>query len=137
MSPALAEAVSDYLAVGDRPRQGEFVRPGLLAPGDSVLAGFDRVVRERIGEPLDLAEVAGGLGVSMRTLQRLTAATLGTTPIGYAQHLRLERAVDLLRTTDQSTAAVARAAGYRDATTRATLLRKRRGPRRTRCARVG
>lgn len=127
VSPGLAEAVGDYLAVGDRPRQGDVVRPSLLAPTDPVLAAFDRAVRDRIGESLDLGEVASELGVSRRTLQRLTSTTLGMTPIRYVQHVRLERAVDLLRTTDESVAAIARAVGYQDATTLATLIRRRRG----------
>lgn len=127
VSPGLAEAVSDYLAVGDRPRQGDVVRPSLLAPTAPVLAAFDRTVRERISESLDLGEVATDLGVSRRTLQRLTSTTLGMTPIRYVQHVRLERAVDLLRTTDESVTAIARAVGYQDATTLATLVRRRRG----------
>ncbi|NHA70320.1 helix-turn-helix domain-containing protein [Phycicoccus sp. CMS6Z-2] len=127
VSPWLSEAVGDYLAVGDRPQQAALVRPSLLPETDPTLAAFDRAVREQLARPLDIGAIAVGLGVSQRTLQRLTATVLGTTPVRYVQQVRLERAVDLLRTTDLSTAAVARAVGYRDATSLITLLRRRHG----------
>lgn len=127
VSPALAESVSDYLAIGDRPRQGELVRMSLLTYQDPVLAGFERAVRDRIDQPVDLGALAADLGVSPRTLQRLTSTTLGMSPVRFVQHLRLERAVDLLRTTDDSVAVIARAVGYQDASTLATLIRSRRG----------
>lgn len=127
VSPQLAEAVSDYLAVGDRPRQSESLRAGLLPITDPVLVAFDRAVRERLDEPLEIGVLAVELGVSKRTLQRLSSGALGMTPVRYVQQIRLERAVDLLRSTDLSVAAIARAVGYQDATTLSTLIRRRRG----------
>ncbi|GAA5141735.1 hypothetical protein GCM10023340_03930 [Nocardioides marinquilinus] len=127
VSPSLTEAVGDYLAVGDRPRQAELVRPSLLPATDPVLVAFDQAVRDRIADPLDIGRLAADLGVSKRTLQRLTAASFGMPPVRYVQQVRLERAVDLLRSTDLSVADVARAVGYQDATTLATLIRRRRG----------
>ena len=127
VSPWLAEAVSDYLAVGDRPQQGDLVRPALLATSDPVLVAFDRAVRDRLTSAIDIGLLASNLGVSQRTLQRLTSTVLGTTPVRYVQQIRLERALDLLRTTDLSVKAVAHAVGYHDATTLGTLIRRRRG----------
>lgn len=127
VSPWLSEAVSDYLAVGDRPQQGDLIRPSLLTASEPVLVAFDRAVRSGVAGPVDIARIAKELGVSQRTLQRLTSTVLGTTPVRYVQQVRLERALELLRTTDLTLAAVARAVGYQSATTLGTLLRKRRG----------
>jgi transcriptional regulator GlxA family with amidase domain len=127
VSPGLAEAVGDYLAVGDRPRQSDLLRPSLLPTTDPVLVAFDRAVRDRIEGPIEIGRLAAEAGVSGRTLQRLCSSTLGITPVRYVQQVRLERAVDLLRTTDLSIAAIARAVGYQDATTLGTLIRRRRG----------
>lgn len=127
VSPALRDAAADYLAVGDRPRQGEVARRSLLCNSDPMLAAFDRAVRDGLTGALDVAQLAYRLGISQRTLQRLTSNVLGVTPVRYIQQVRLERAVDLLRTTDLSTSAVAHAVGYQDATTLGTLIRRRRG----------
>jgi len=126
-SPALSDAVSDYLAVGDRPRQGDVTRPALIAITDKVLCAFDRAVRSGLAGPLDIGRLARHTGVSQRTLQRLTSSMLGMTPIQYVQQVRLERAIGLLRTTDLSVAMVAHAVGYQDATTLGTLIKRRRG----------
>ncbi|WP_295695938.1 helix-turn-helix domain-containing protein [Lapillicoccus sp.] len=127
VNPWLADAVSDYLAVGDRPQQGDLMRPNLLPTSDPVLVAFDRAVRDRLTGSIDIRLLASDLGVSQRTLQRLTSSVLGTTPVHYVQQIRLERALDLLRTTDLSVRSVAHAVGYRDATTLGTLIRRRRG----------
>ena len=126
-SPALRDLVADYLAVGDRPRQSEVARPLALPTSDPVLAAFDRAVRANLAGPLSIAGVAREIGVSQRTLQRLTRAALGVSPVRYVQQVRLERATELLRSTDASVAAVAHAVGYQDATTLGTLIRRRRG----------
>lgn len=127
VSPALSDAVGDYLAVGDRPQQRDVVRPALLPHHDPTLTRFDQAVREGLAGPLDIGLLAAAVGVSQRTLQRLTGSTLGLTPVQYIQQVRLERAVDLLRTTDLTLTSVAHAVGYQDATTLGTLIRRRRG----------
>lgn len=127
VSPTLSDVVADYLAVGDRPRQGDVMRSSLLPITDPVLSAFDRAVRDGLTDPLDLGQIARRIGVSQRTLQRLTSSVIGMTPVRYIQQVRLERAVNLLRTTDLSLAAIAHAVGYQDATTLGTLIRRRRG----------
>lgn len=126
-SPALSDLVADYLAVGDRPRQSDITRPRALPISDPVLAAFDRAVRADLAGPLSVAEIAHHIGVSQRTLQRLTAAALGVSPVRYLQQVRLERAIELLRSSDLSVTAIAHAVGYQDATTLGTLIRRQRG----------
>ncbi|WP_042372652.1 GlxA family transcriptional regulator [Streptacidiphilus neutrinimicus] len=126
-SPALAELTSRYLILDSRPSQAGYAIPGHLARTDPLVDAFERRLRARLDEPLGIADVARELGVSERTLQRAVRAALGVTPIRLAQQIRLEQAVHLLRTTDLPLATVARRVGYENATTLATLLRRRLG----------
>lgn len=127
VSPALADRVAHYLAVGDRPTQAAVALPSVLAGSDPVLAAFDRYVRDNLAGVVDIGEAARTIGVSTRTLQRATAGTLGMSPVRYVQQVRLDHAVALLRTTGQSAARVAAAVGYQNPATLRTLLRRRRG----------
>ncbi|WP_042381576.1 GlxA family transcriptional regulator [Streptacidiphilus melanogenes] len=126
-SPALAELTSRYLVLDSRPSQAGYAIPGHLARTDPLVDAFERHLRGHLDEPLSIAGVARELGVSDRTLQRAVSAALGMTPIRFAQQVRLEQAVHLLRTTDLPLDTVARRVGYENGTTLATLLRRRLG----------
>jgi transcriptional regulator GlxA family with amidase domain len=106
ISPVLSDLTARYLVLGDRPSQAAAAVPAMLASGDPV--------------------VARAIGVSERTLQRATAATLGMSPVRFIQEVRLEHAVYLLRTTSQTPAAIAATIGYADAGTLRSLMRRRR-----------
>lgn len=126
-SPAVAEIAARYLVVDERPSQAPYIIPSALAQSDPVVAAFERWVRDRLAEPVSIAEAARSLGVSERTLQRSVQRTVGTSPIRFVQDLRIERAVHLLRTTDESLEAISRKVGYEQANTLRTLLRERTG----------
>jgi AraC-like DNA-binding protein len=52
--------------------------------------------------------------------------TLGISPIRFVQEVRLEQAAFLLRTTNDTPAAIAAAVGYQDVSTLRSLIRRRR-----------
>ncbi|MEW2584716.1 GlxA family transcriptional regulator [Streptomyces virginiae] len=126
-SPALADLVRRYLVVDDRASQAAYAIPSALARHDPLVAAFEQWARTRLAEPAPIADAARDLGVSERTLQRAVARTLGRTPVGLVQDLRVEQAEHLLRTTDLPLAAVARRVGYESPGPLRTLLRRRRG----------
>jgi transcriptional regulator GlxA family with amidase domain len=126
VSPVLADLTARYLVLGDRPSQAAAALPALLAAGDPTVAAFERHIREHLDEPIRVEEAARAIGVSERTLQRATAATLGMSPVRFVQEVRLEQAVHLLRTTSQTPDSVAAAVGYADAGTLRSLVRRRR-----------
>jgi transcriptional regulator GlxA family with amidase domain len=126
ISPVLADLVSRYLVLGDRPSQAAAALPALLAAGDPTVAAFERHIREHLAGPIRVEDAARSIGVSERTLQRATAATLGMSPVRFVQEVRLEQAVHLLRTTTQTPDAIAAAVGYADAGTLRSLVRRRR-----------
>ncbi|NNH68423.1 helix-turn-helix domain-containing protein [Nocardia uniformis] len=126
-SPALAELVARYLAVGNRKTQAEFAVPEVVARGDSLVAAFERWIRANLTEPLPISAAARALGTTERSLQRATRAELGMTPREFANDIRLERAGQLLRTTSLTVDAIAARVGYTDAATLRNLVRRRRG----------
>jgi transcriptional regulator GlxA family with amidase domain len=126
-SPALAELVARYLVAGDRRTQIEFAIPAVIARGDSLVAAFERWVRDHIAEQFQLADAARLLGVTVRSLQRATQAEIGMSPRDFVNEIRLERATHLLRTTSLTIDTVAAKVGYLNAGTLRDLFRRRRG----------
>ncbi|MEU6344159.1 helix-turn-helix domain-containing protein [Streptomyces sp. NPDC046977] len=126
-SPALADLVARYLVVDHRPSQSAYIIPSALAQSDPVVAAFERWVRDRLDEPIAIAEAARALGVGERTLQRAVRRVLGVSPVRFVQDLRVEQASHLLRTTGLPVEAVARRVGYEHANTLRVLLRERAG----------
>jgi transcriptional regulator GlxA family with amidase domain len=126
-SPALADLISSYLVVDERPSQSAYTIPSALAQSDPAVAAFERWVRDRLAEPVSIPEAALALGISERTLQRATQRVLGTSPVRFVQDMRVEQAAHLLRTTDLSLEAISRQVGYEHANTLRVLLRERTG----------
>ncbi len=124
-SPDLAATVAKYLLIDDRPSQAPFVVPSHIAHDDDVVKRFERWVRDHLADPFDLPRAARAVGTSERTLQRRVSATLGKPPIGFVHDLRIERAVHLLRVSQDSVDNIASAVGYVDGTTLRTLLRRK------------
>jgi len=126
-SPSLADLVSRYLVVDERPAQSAYTIPSALAQSDPTVAAFERWIREHLAEPISITDAAKAIGVSERTLQRSVQRTIGTSPIRFVQDLRIERAGHLLRTTGLSVEAISRKVGYEHAHTLRVLLRERTG----------
>jgi transcriptional regulator GlxA family with amidase domain len=80
-SPSLANLTARYLLIGDHPSQAAFAMPALLARADPTMATFERWVRQRLSEPLQVSAAARDLGISERTLQRTTASVVGMSPL--------------------------------------------------------
>jgi len=126
-SPALADLISSYLVVDERPSQSAYTIPSALAQSDPAVAAFERWVRDRLAEPVSIPEAARAMGMSERTLQRATQRVLGTSPVRFVQDIRVEQAAHLLRTTDFSLEAISRQVGYEHPNTLRVLLRERTG----------
>jgi transcriptional regulator GlxA family with amidase domain len=126
-SPAVADLVTRYLLIDERPSQSVYAIPSALAQNDPTVAAFECWARERLSEPTSIPRAAKAIGVSERMLQRSVQRTLGTSPIRFIQDLRVERASHLLRTTEQSLETISRKVGYKQPNTLRVLLRERTG----------
>ena len=125
VSPELAALTARYLIVDARPSQSMYALTDHLLHADPIVERFEQWARARLERPFSLDEAAAAAGASKRTLARRLQKVLGKSPLEYVQGLRVERAVHLLRTTDQSVDEVAANVGYEDGVTLRTLLRRR------------
>jgi len=126
-SPALAALVARYLLVEPRGSQAEFVIPEHLAHADPVVERFEAWARKNLVKGFSLKDAALAVGASERTLARRLHNVLGKSPLSYFQDLRVERAVQLLRTGSDSVDHIAAQIGYADGVTLRTLLRRKLG----------
>jgi len=126
-SPRLAALTAKYLVVDSRPSQSAYVLTDHLAHSDALVERFERWARGRLMHGFSLDGAAKAAGASKRTLARRLHAVLGKSPLSYFQELRVERAVHLLKTTNQSIEVIADRVGYGDGVTLRNLLRRRLG----------
>ncbi len=126
-SPRLAAVTAKYLIVDSRPSQSAYVLTDHLIHNDPVVERFERWARTRLAHGFSLDEAAKAVASSKRTLARRMQAVLGKSPLSYVQSLRVERAVHLLKTSDESVDEIAARVGYADGVTLRTLLRRQLG----------
>ncbi len=126
-SPTLAALAARYLLVEARGSQAEFVIPDHLAHADPVVERFEEWARRQLAHGFSLAEAAAATGTSERTLSRRLQVVLGKSPLSYFQDLRVERAVQLLRTSTEGVDQIAAQIGYADGVTLRALLRRKLG----------
>ncbi len=84
----------------------------VMAQEDSLVAGALRMIRERSREPIGVEDLARGLNVSRRTLERRFQATVGRTVLEEITRAHIQRAKQLLQETDLPVYRVAAAAGF-------------------------
>lgn len=113
--PRLARRVSDWYIQAEQRQAGGAQRPD---PGQRYRISSEGLARtlsameENLGEPLDRSSLASVAKMSVRQLERLFAAQLGTTIAVHYRTLRLERARRLLAETGMTVAEVATASGF-------------------------
>jgi transcriptional regulator GlxA family with amidase domain len=123
-SPQLAALTARYLIVDSRPSQSAYALTDHLSHTDAVVQRFEAWARHRLQQGFSLDDAARTAGASKRTLARRVKAALGVSPLAYFQHLRIQRAVHLLKTSQASVDEIAEAVGYSDGATLRTLLRR-------------
>jgi transcriptional regulator GlxA family with amidase domain len=126
-SPKLASLTAKYLIVDSRPSQSAYILSDHLMHADPVVERFERWARARIADEFSLDEAAKAVATSKRTLARRLQAVLGKSPLSFVQSLRVERAVHLLKTSQDSVDDIAARVGYADGVTLRTLLRRELG----------
>jgi transcriptional regulator GlxA family with amidase domain len=125
--PSLANLVSRYLVIDERPSQSRYMVTQHLRTDDATVRAVERFVLLRMDRPVTLKEMARAAATSPRTLARKFADTLGTTPLAFARRLRVERAVHLLETTRASVDRIAAQVGYADPAAFRRVVRQETG----------
>ena len=126
-SPSVAAITARYLIVDSRPAQSAYAIIDHLAHADPLVHRFENWARGRLARGFSLDEAARATGASKRTLARRMSEVLGKTPLSYFQDLRVERAVHLLRTSNDDVEKIAATVGYADGVTLRNLLRRKLG----------
>jgi len=72
-------------------------------------------MEQHLEEAPGLEDIAGACSMSRRSLSRAFRSVMGCTPVQYAVRLRIQRALELLQTTDESITGIAYSLGYADA----------------------
>jgi transcriptional regulator GlxA family with amidase domain len=106
-SPSLAALCARYLLIEPRSSQAVFVIPDHVAHTDCLVEKFEQWARGKLIEGFSLTEATRAIGTSERTLGRKLQAVLGKSPLAYFQDLRVERALHLLQTTNDSVERIA------------------------------
>lgn len=126
-SPLLADTTAKYLIVDSRPAQSAYIISDHLQHSDPLVRDFEKWTRANLAQGFSLDQAASDLATSKRTLARRLQEILGKSPLAYFQDLRVERAVHLLKISDDNVESIAAQVGYADGTTLRTLLRRRLG----------
>lgn len=85
----------------------------VIVQQDPLVANALRFIRNHAGRPIGVPEVAEGVGVCRRTLERRFSRAIGRSPLKEIARHRVERAKRLLLETDLPQHRVATAAGFR------------------------
>ena len=123
----LAVRCARFLLLDGRRSQSRYMAVGFLASRDRDVDRAGRWARERLSQGLSVEELAAASGLTPRTFARRVANATGMSPVQFLGRLRVERAVELLETTDLSVEAIAREVGYAEPTTLRRLLRRATG----------
>jgi len=126
-SPRLASLAAKYLIAESRSSQSSYALARHVIHSDAIVEKFEAWAAANLAQGFSLDAAARTIGTSKRTLARRLELTLGKTPLSYFQSLRIERAVHLLKTTDESVEQIAAKVGYTEGVTLRTLLRRTLG----------
>jgi len=126
-SPIVAAQTARYLVTEARVSQAGYVIPDHLRHNDPFVQRFEHWSRQNLAGGFSLRSAAKTVGTSPRTLSRKVQRVIGKSPLAYFQDVRVERAVHLLQTTNESVDEVAAMVGYSNRVTLCALLRRRLG----------
>ncbi|MDQ1515671.1 MAG: hypothetical protein QOE80_1501 [Actinomycetota bacterium] len=123
LSRELAAMVARYMLIDERPSSTLNLAQAYLGSVDELLSEFESWVRAHLSEPIKISDAVTALGTTRKTLERHARERAETTPHAIIQRIRVEQAVHLRRTTNLNTTQIARAVGYRNASTLRELIR--------------
>lgn len=123
----IAEGCARRMVLDERRSQIPYMAIGLLAASSESVARAAAWARTRLGDGINVNDIAGAVGQSPRTFSRRVAAATGMSPIRFLQQLRVERAVELIETTSLAFEEVAYRVGYSDPSTLRGLIRRGSG----------
>jgi transcriptional regulator GlxA family with amidase domain len=126
-SPTLAHLVAKYLLLDERVSQSRYLVMEHLRAADPVVLTLERFVANNLRRQVSVGDMARATATSPRTLARKLASALNTTPLHFAQRVRVTHAAHLLETTKASVEEIAARVGYADAAAFRRVFRRETG----------
>lgn len=127
MGNAAAETCSRYLLMDRRPSQARYMAQAHTQHIDPTVVAAERWIDAHLAGPINVAQMAGALALSSKTLSRRLDAALGMTPLKFVQRRRMLHALHLLDSTTLSIEAIAAQVGYQDGTALRKLIKREFG----------
>ncbi|MFH8347602.1 helix-turn-helix domain-containing protein [Streptomyces sp. NPDC018045] len=124
-----AESAAAFLAVHLLTRHSRAPGRPALTREDARVRAAIALMRERLAEPLTLADIADEVHLSVFHLVRVFRRATGETPHRYLIHLRIEEAKRLLRDTGLTLAQIAPLCGFADPSALSTAFLRHTGAR--------
>lgn len=122
-----AESAAHFLAAHLLLHYGGLSEPGPAGPDDRRLKRADAYIRENLGTPLSLKDIARDAGISRFHLLRLFKQAYGETPFKRLARLRIEQAQALLSGSRRPVTEIAFLCGYENPAHFASAFRRQVG----------
>lgn len=123
----IADACARRMVLDERRSQVPYMAIGLLAASDIHVSRAAAWARSRLGEAVAVNDLAAAAGLTPRTFARRVSAATGLSPIQFLQQMRMEKAVELIETTNLAFEEIAYQVGYSDQSTLRGLVRRTLG----------
>jgi transcriptional regulator GlxA family with amidase domain len=123
----IADACARRMVLDERRSQVPYMAVGLLAASDENVARAAAWARSRLGQAMQVNDLAAAARLAPRTFARRVTKTTGLSPIQLLQQIRIERAVELIETTSLAFEEIAYQVGYSDQSTLRGLIRRTLG----------
>lgn len=125
----LAQDCARFLLLDRRRSQSRYMAMSFLVAKDAEVARAESWARSELAQGVTVEGLSAAAGLSTRTFARRVAAATGRSPVQFLQRLRIERALELLESTNHSVEKIARLVGYAEPSTLRRLLRRDVGGR--------
>ncbi|MES3020650.1 MAG: helix-turn-helix domain-containing protein [Pseudomonadota bacterium] len=127
MGAAVAQLCARYMLIDSRPSQALYMIASHRQHADPTVVAAERWIDQHLALSAGVAELAGALALSSKTLGRRIQAAAGVSPIKFIQRRKLLHAVHLIETSALSIDAIAAQIGYQDATALRKLVKREFG----------
>lgn len=102
---------------------------GEISEGEKIVAAAARLIEQQYTAPLTINKIAGQLGISPAYLRLLFARHRGSNPLAYLHSLRLQHALQLIRSSNLTMESIARLSGYDSASHLSRHIKRETGNR--------
>ena len=125
--PNLSDAVAKFLLLDWRDSQAQSGISHFLARTNDETRQAEIWIRQHLEQTITVARIARELGVGAKTLNRRITESTGLSCNKFVQRIRVERAVQLLQTTNLNFDVISKKVGYTDPAALRQLIRRHTG----------